>query len=126
MFNQLSFADIYDQCFDWVQNDKPKFLEMLEKYLNLKELIPLSFYHAYYNHLGRDREYSLDSILSALLLQRILGIPTASMLFVILELSKDIRKYCGFKTNIPDQSQITRFKQNFESRLKTFFIILLI
>lgn len=119
-FNQLSFAAIYDQCSDWVQDDKPKFLEMLEKHLNLKDLIPLSFYQAYYNHLGRDRVYSLESIICALLLQRILGIPKVSLLLVILKLSKDIRKYCGFKT-VPDQSQITRFKQNFESYLEDFF-----
>lgn len=117
---QMSFADIYSACKDLFQNDKPQFLQLLEQYFDLSELVPLSFHHAYYNHLGRHREYSLYSMLSALILQKILGIPTVSLLIIVLTLSKELRDFCGFD-KVPDHSQFTRFKQDFVDELETFF-----
>ncbi|SIQ76792.1 hypothetical protein SAMN05421834_1466, partial [Halanaerobium kushneri] len=70
---QLSFGDLYEQAKDWAQNDKPQFLEMLDQYLDLSEFIPFSFYTAYYKYFGRKREYDLESMLSAFILQKILG-----------------------------------------------------
>lgn len=118
--NQLSFGDIYEQCKDWAQNDKPKFLKLLENHLDLRELVPLSFYCSYEKYYGRNRQYSLYSMLSALILQKILGIPTISLLLTFLKLSNDLQDYCGFKS-VPDQSQFTRFKQDFEEHLEQFF-----
>jgi hypothetical protein len=59
-------------------------------------------------------------MLSALLLQRILGIPKVNLLIDILKLCNDIRDYCGFNS-VPDQSQFTRFKQNSETHLEDLF-----
>lgn len=56
---QMSLADIYSSCKEFFQNDKPKFLQLLNQYLDLSELVPVSFHRAYYKHLGRNREYSL-------------------------------------------------------------------
>lgn len=117
---QMSFADIYSACKDLFQNDKPQFLQLLEQYFDLSELVPLSFHHAYYKHLGRHREYSLYSMLSALILQKILGISTVSLLIIVLTLSKELREFCGFD-KVPDHSQFTRFKQDFVDELETFF-----
>lgn len=116
----MSFADIYDDCKTWAQNDKPKFLKLLEEHLDLSEFIPTSFVSAYYSYYGRKRVYSLHSMLSALLLQKILGISETSLFLNILKLSRDIRDYCGFKS-IPDQSQFTRFKQDFEIHFENLF-----
>jgi hypothetical protein len=74
-WHQLSFKETFEECKEFFQNDKPKFLNLLTENINLCELIPLSFYHRYYKILGRDRKYSLLAMLSALVLQKILGIP---------------------------------------------------
>ena len=49
---QMSFGDLYEQSKDWAQNDKSKFLEMLDQYLDLSEFIPANFYTDYYKYLG--------------------------------------------------------------------------
>ncbi|MGI6684674.1 MAG: transposase [Bacillota bacterium] len=71
----------------------------------------MSFHIAYYNHFGRHREFSLYSMLSTFILQKILGIPTISLMINILRLSKEIRDFCGF-SSIPNNSQFTRCKSS--------------
>jgi hypothetical protein len=116
----LSFGDLYEQAKDWAQNDKPQFLEMLDQYLDLSEFISASFYNTYYKYFGRDRTYRLESMLSAFILQKILGIPTLVLLVNIFALSSDLRKFCGFNS-VPDISQFSRFKTNFEDHLEELF-----
>lgn len=86
LFNQISFSDTYQECKDTFQNDKPKFLELLTQHFDLSSLVPPTFYWSYYKVLGRDRKYSLLSMLVALILQKILGIPTVSLLILFLVL----------------------------------------
>jgi hypothetical protein len=117
---QSSFGDLYEQAKDWAQNDKPQFLEMLDQYLDLSEFLPSSFYSAYYKYFGRKREYGLESMLSAFILQKILGIPTLVLLVNIFALSSDLRDFCGFKS-VPDISQFSRFKTKFEDHLEDLF-----
>ena len=117
---QLSFADTFDNVQDFYQNDKPKFLQLLDEYLDLYELIPKSFEDSYYRYYGRKRTYSLYSMLAFLLIQKILGIQHISTMINIFKLSKDLQEYCGFE-NMPDQAQFTRFKQNFADELEQFF-----
>lgn len=117
---QLSFGDLYEQAKEWAQNDKPQFLEMLDQYLDLSEFLPSSFYSAYYNYFGRNRTYSLESMLSAFILQKILGIPTLVLLVNIFALSSDLRDFCGFNS-VPDISQFSRFKTKFEDHLENLF-----
>jgi hypothetical protein len=82
LFNQISLSDTFEECKDIYQNDKPKFLELLTEHLDLSSLIPQEFYWAYHKHLGRNRDYSIASMLSALILQKLLGIPTVSLFFL--------------------------------------------
>jgi hypothetical protein len=120
LFNQISFSDTYEDCKDVFQNDKPKFLELLTQHLDLSSLIPTEFYWAYYKHLGRGREYSLTSMLAALILQKVLGIPTISLLIIFLTLCSEAREFCGL-SSVPDNSQFTRFKQNYLPHLEKLF-----
>jgi len=120
LFNQISFSDTFEECKDIFQNDKPKFLELLTQHLDLSSLIPQEFYWAYYKRLGRKRDYSLLSMLSALILQKILGIPTISLLIIFLTLCHEAREFCGL-SSVPDNSQFTRFKQDFVSHLENLF-----
>jgi hypothetical protein len=117
---QISIGDIYTECSNILENDKPKFLRLLEEHINLDEIIPASFYMHFHSWTGRPREYSLQSILWALLIQKIFTIPTDTLLLVFLHYSKELREFCGFE-KVPDASKITRFKQDFLEDLQSVF-----
>ncbi|MGF7060230.1 hypothetical protein HNR33_003920 [Brassicibacter mesophilus] len=119
-YKQLSLADIYSDCQDKFENDKPVFLSLLEKHISLDEIVPVSFRNHFYASTGRSRKYPLNALLWALIIQRIFSIPTDSLLLVFLHYSKALRDFCGF-TKVPDASKITRFKQNFLPNLQSFF-----
>ena len=71
---QLSFADAYEKCANLFEDRKPEYIKLLEENLDISKYIPVSFYTAFYQRFGRKRKYSLDAFLSALLLQKIIGI----------------------------------------------------
>jgi len=122
-YKQLSLADIFADCQNKFEEDKPAFLKLLETYINLDEIVPVQFINHYYLKTGRNREYPLYAMLWALILQKIFSIPTDSLLLVILEYSKPLRDFCGF-SKVPDASKITRFKQDFLPDLQSLFNIL--
>lgn len=119
-YKQLSLADIFEDCQEIFDSDKPQFLSLLEKYINLDEIIQASFYRHYYSSTGRNRKYPLNAMLWALIIQRLFSIPTDSLLLVFLHYSRPLREFCGFK-KVPDASKITRFKQDFLSDLQSVF-----
>ena len=117
---QLSFADTYEKCADLFEDRKPEYIKLLEENLDISQYIPVSFYNAFYQRFGRKRKYSLDAFLSALLLQKIIGIPTDKLLIFILKASRELRDYCGFE-KVPDSSKLTRFKQDFMPWIEQLF-----
>ena len=119
-YKQLSLADIFSDCQDKFENDKPAFLSLLESHIDLDEIIPISFYNHFYASTGRTRKYSLHALLWALIIQRIFSIPTDQLLLTFLAYSKSLREFCGF-TKVPDASKITRFKQDFLEDLQLVF-----
>jgi hypothetical protein len=122
-YKQLSLADIFADCQNKFEEDKPAFLELLETHINLDEIVPVQFKKHFYKTTGRTREYPLCAMLWALIIQKIFSIPTDSLLLIILEYSKPLREFCGFN-KVPDASKITRFKQDFLEDLQSFFNIL--
>ncbi len=119
-YKQLSLADIFSDCQEKFENDKPAFLSLLEQHINLDEIVPFSFRNHFYASTGRSRKYPLNALLWALIIQRIFSIPTDSLLLVFLHYSKALRDFCGF-TKVPDASKITRFKQDFLPDLQLVF-----
>ena len=119
-YKQLSLADIYAECQDKFENDKPAFLSLLETHIDIDEIIPISFRNHFYASTGRSRKYPLHAMLWALIIQRIFSIPTDQLLLVFLAYSKPLREFCGF-TKVPDASKITRFKQDFLNDLQLVF-----
>lgn len=119
-YNQLSLADVFSECQDIYESDKPEFLSLLQSNIDLDEIIPDSFRNHFYASTGRSRKYSLHALLWALIIQRIFSIPTDSLLLVFLKYSRHLREFCGF-SNVPDSSKITRFKQDFLSDLQLVF-----
>lgn len=117
---QLSFADTYEKCAGLFEEQKPEYIKLLEENLDISQYIPVSFYNAFYQHYGRKRLYSLDAFISALLLQKIIGIPTDKLLIFVMKSSRELRDYCGFE-KVPDASKLTRFKQDFMPWIERLF-----
>lgn len=40
---QLTLADIFENCQDIFESDKPQFLTLLENHIDLDEIVPISF-----------------------------------------------------------------------------------
>lgn len=116
----ISLKDLFSDCQDLFIEDPPSFFQLLEEHLDLDAFIPSTFFHAYYQSLGRKRLYPLSGFLSALLLQKIFSIPSDSLLILFLSLSKELRDFCGF-SKVPDASLFTRFKQNFLPFIEQMF-----
>lgn len=119
-YKQLSLAEIFQDCQDKFDNDKPAFLSLLENHIDMDEIIPISFRNHFYASTGRTRKYSLHALLWALIIQRIFSIPTDELLLTFLHYSKPLRDFCGFD-KVPDASKITRFKQDFLQELQIVF-----
>ena len=119
-YKQLSLADIFSDCQEKFENDKPAFLSLLETHIDIDEIIPVSFRNHFYASTGRTRKYPLHAFLWAFIIQRIFSIPTDQLLLTFLNYSKPLREFCGF-TKVPDASKITRFKQDFLDDLQHVF-----
>ena len=117
---QLSVSDIYSDCQDKFDYDKPAFLSLLESHIDMDKIIPISFRNHFYASTGRTRKYPLQAFLCALIIQRIFSIPTDRLLLTFLSYSKPLREFCGF-SKVPDASKITRFKQDFVDDLSLVF-----
>jgi len=119
-FKQISLADAFSDCRETFENDKHQFLLMLEKAIDLREIVPRSFVSHFHAKTGRKRKYELSAMLWALILQRIFSIPTDFLLIIFLKHSKELREFCGF-SKVPDASKFTRFKQDFLPDLQSMF-----
>jgi hypothetical protein len=119
-YHQISLKDTFSDCQALFINDAPSFFRLLDMYVDLNQFIPQEFFNAFYQKLGRKRLYPLTGFLSALILQKILSIPTDSLLILFLNLCKELRDFCGF-SNVPDAPLFTRFKQDFLPYIERLF-----
>ena len=72
-----------------------------------------------YRYMGRKHIYHLESFIRAFVVQKLLGIPTDTLLISLLRLCAELRDFCGFD-KVPDASQLTRFRDRyrpFKSRI---------
>ena len=109
---QMSLLDTYHSVEDRLENNKPKLFRLLDEHLDWDDLIPNTFYHAFYRRFGRNRKYDLESFMKALFLQRIFHYIEDTQLLNTLRFSYEMREYCGLE-NVPDAAKLTRFKQDF-------------
>lgn len=119
-FAQLSLSDVYDFCDNLSFNEKPKLISIIESVIDFNEFIPHEFYMAFYRRFGRKREFPLVGFIAALVLQKLLSIPTVSLLITILSVSKELRELCGF-TTVPDETRFSIFKRDFSEQLQSMF-----
>jgi hypothetical protein len=115
MNRQLSFAS-FDENFAMLQKIQPQLLQLLEDFIDITELIPVTWSLNYYKDTGRRHVNSLPAIVSALLLQKLLSIPTVELLITFLNFSEDLRNFCGLRS-IPDPSFFSRFKQDYSENV---------
>lgn len=109
---QLNFCDIsidFDKFYHQNQNN---LLSLLNEFIHISEFIPFSFYQKYYAHLGTTRDYTLESMLSALILKNLLSITITDLLITFLNFSSELCNFCRF-LKIPHKSQFSRFKTAF-------------
>ena len=109
---QMSLLDTYHNVEERLKTDKPELFKLLDEHLDWDDLIPGTFYNAFYRRFGRNRKYDLESFMKALFLQRIFHYIEDSQLLNTLRFSYEMRDYCGFD-KVPDAAKLTRFKQNF-------------
>ena len=117
---QISLWDIYDGVSEAIEQHKPELIRLLEEHIDFDRLIPVSFKLAFYRYMGRKHKYHLESFIRALVIQKVLGIPTDTLLISVLRLSVELRDFCGFN-KVPDASQFTRFRENYHSFLAQMF-----
>jgi transposase len=117
---QMSLFDTYCQVSKSKNEEPPKFFRLLNEHIDWDSIIPERFYTAFYRRIGRNRAYSLESFIKALVLQDIFGYIEDAQLLNTLRHSKEMRDFCGF-AHVPDASKITRFKQNFGIYLQELF-----
>ena len=116
----MSLYDIYNDVCNALEDDKPRFLRLLEEHIDFSSLIPVTFHWAFNCHIGRPREYSLESFVRFCVLQKIIGIEQDKTFLNVLAMSEELRDFCGFD-KVPDASKITRFKQDFVVHIKAVF-----
>lgn len=119
-YHQISLKDTFSDCKDMFMDDVPSFFQLLEQNFDISLFIPQTFYNAFYQHLGRKRDYPLTGFLSALILQKIFPIPTDSLLILLLNLCRELRDFCGF-SKVPDAPLFTHFKLNFADHIELMF-----
>jgi len=117
---QMSLLDTYQSIEERLENDKPELFKLLDEHLAWAEIIPSTFYSAFYKRYGRKRKYELESFMRALFLQRVFHYVDDTQLLNTLRFSYEMRNFCGFDT-VPDPSKITRFKQDFCVHIKDVF-----
>ena len=119
MNKQLSFAD-FNQNFTELLNLQPQLLQLFEEFIDLRELIPYTWSLHYYKDTGHPHNNSLSAIVSALILQKLLSIPTVELLITFLNFSEALRNFCGLRT-VPDPSFFSLFKQEYADDIESFF-----
>lgn len=95
-------------------------LDCLREHIDTKKLIPFSVYRHYYKDNGRKHKYSLTSYINALLVQKLFSITQDNLLITLLNLSKELRQFCGFDS-VPDKTQFSRFKTTYSDDLEDIF-----
>ena len=122
--NKLKQLNILEQIaeLNGLRKKQPVgFIKLLGDNFDIESFIPESFTKKYYANLGRDRKYDLSSVLSSLILMQVFHIPTTVLLSLFLIFSTEIREFCCFYDDIPDDSFFSRFKTDFEGDIADLF-----
>lgn len=112
IYHQISLKDTFSDCRDMFIDNTPSFFQLLDEHFDISEFIPSVFYNAFYQRLGRKRDYPLTGFLSALILQKVFSIPTDSLLILLLNICRELRDFCGFH-KVPDAPSLYPLQARF-------------
>lgn len=119
-YKQLSYFDLVQEIDELTSKDDVALFNTFDEHIDLKNLIPLSFYRSYHAHAGRNRDFPLEGMIKALIISNFLGLPSTALLISFIKLSSEFRKFLGF-TRVPHKSQFSRFKSQFYDEIKAMF-----
>ena len=119
---QQHIADTISEVAATCSNNPRKFFELLKNNFELSLFISPAFDCKYYSSNTNDRDYSLESILSALMLGDFFHLPKASNLVLLLTFSPELCEFCGFPGGrVPDESVFSKFKTQYDKELLEVF-----
>ncbi|WP_416352864.1 transposase [Caldicellulosiruptor morganii] len=95
-------------------------LGFFSNFIDLNQFIPASFFKTYYKYFGRQRDFSLQSMLCAFFVQKILKLTTLTWLRAILLNSYQLRIFCNFN-KIPSIFTFSRFRKIFCHEIEKLF-----
>jgi hypothetical protein len=121
-YEQLSFEEQISKITALPKSNPEKFIDIMNAHFDLPTFIPRNFYQSYYNSQTNDRDYTLESMLSILLLMQFFHYASVPNFIVLLTFSPKIREFCRLpEGKIPDESCISKFKTAFDRELKALF-----
>jgi len=115
-FYQLSLFDINKEFWEFLTDSSSDYFDSFKNFISFSEIIPYSFYNNYYKTMGRNRNFSLESMLMFFIYKNFRSISRDITLINILKDSPDLRLSLGF-TFLPHPSQLSRFKIKFLSQI---------
>ena len=118
--NQISFFSLNNDLDELTSNHSFQLFDLFDQFIDLPNLIPLSFYRSYYQKMGRKRDFPLEGMIKALVVADLVGFTSTNLLIQVIRISCEFRRFLGF-TRAPDKSQISRFKNNFADEIALMF-----
>ncbi len=71
-YNQITMFDLNYDLDDLTSSNSFALFDLFEKYVDLKSLIPISFYHAYYSNKGRNRDFPLEGMIKSVIISQLI------------------------------------------------------
>lgn len=106
---------------DLQSRDPIKLMKLLAEHIDLPTLIPKSFYQRYYSSNTNSRDYSLECMLSIVLMMHFFKVPTAKLMVFMLALSKELRSFCRVPAGLrPDEKRHQQVQNRFRGRTPSF------
>jgi hypothetical protein len=93
-YEQLSFEEQISKVTALPRSNPERFIDIMKAHFDLPTFIPRSFYRAYYSSSTNDRGYTLESMLSILLLMQFFHYASVPNFIVLLTFSPKIREFC--------------------------------
>jgi len=81
---QLSFLDLFSHLKASALHKPESLLGLFNKFIDLSNYIPSSFYNTYYKYFGKHRQFSLESMLLRFFVQKLLKLNTLTQLRAVI------------------------------------------
>lgn len=118
---QLTLGDLYKEINDLLSEAPSKIFNILSDNFSIEKFISREFHDNYYKNLGREHDFSLCATLNAFLFMHLFNVPSNKFLVFMLAMFRELREFCGFSTKTPDESFLSKFKDEFSDEIHSLF-----